>query len=382
MTAQLTPRRRLLRAIRHEPVDRVPISPRFFDYLHGTAGCTCPHHCLDFARRFDFDPMVPYRPPQNNYLLHHHGPYHDLPQVTVTIDTEDTGDTLTIRRRFRTPAGELTDVRCIVRPGSTVTFDHIIEPAVKDRADLDRVRYLLVDPALAFVGEIPLLVKAFGEHGLLTVQATQGVDQFLMDALGVEHALLMWYDDPDLLRDLLRLFLDYHQAILRRILELDVVDVIFEPWYNLGVSVGWSPAQLRELALPLIREDVALIHTHGVLVDYYDDGKLKDVLPDLADAGVDVVETLAPPPLGDVELADAKRGVGDRLCLKGHVDQVNIVNRGTPEQVRQAVKDAIAIGAPGSGFILGTADSFRPETPPQNLRAYFQAAHEFGRNAT
>jgi len=44
------------------------------------------------------------------------------------------------------------------------------------------------------------------------------------------------------------------------------------------------------------------------------------IRPDLGDMRVDIVSTLTPPPVDDVDLAQAKRTVGDRLCLKGFVD--------------------------------------------------------------
>jgi len=36
----------------------------------------------------------------------------------------------------------------------------------------------------------------------------------------------------------------------------------------------------------------------------------------VADAGIDVLETLTPPPVGDVDLAAVKRRIGDRVCLR------------------------------------------------------------------
>ena len=293
--------------------------------------------------------------------------------MRVGIDIEDTGETITVRRIFDTPAGALRDVRSVTRPGSPVGFDHIIEPPVKTRADLDAIRFLLPRPQGAFVGDIPLLREAIGHRGLLLVQATQGVDQFLMDTLGAEHALMMYYDDRELLRELLLLFNNYHRAILKAILEQGI-EVVFEPWYNCSMGAGWSPAQFRELFKPLIKQNVDLVHSYGAYIDYYDDGKMDQALEDLAEIGVDVAETLGAPPLGDIDLASAKRRIGDRVCLKGHIDQVNVICFGKPQQIRETVRKAIEIGAPGSGFILGTADSIRPETPPENIRAYFDAA--------
>ena len=171
--------------------------------------------------------------------------------------------------------------------------------------------------------------------------------------------------------------LDYHRAVLKRALEQGV-EIVFEPWYNCAMSTGWSPAHFRDLFLPAIRANVELIHSYGAFVDYYDDGKMSLVLEDLADAGVDIAETLAPPPLGDVDLADAKRRVGDRVCLKGGIDQVNLICFGDPEQVRAGVRQAMNAAKAGGGFILGTSDSIRPESPDENIRAFFDAAHELG----
>ena len=376
--AKLISRERILRAIRHEEVDRVPISPRCGDYLYNARGCECVLHYLWMADQFDQDIMMVYNPDQNNYLLHHVGPYNDLPDVAVEMETEDTGNTLTVRRKFKTPAGILQDTRSVVRPGSSIQFDHVIEAPVKNRSDLDKISYLLPSPDEAYIGDIPLIREAIGDRGVVTVRATQGVDQLLMDSLGVQNALMMYYDDRDLLKELLRIFQDYHRAILKRILEQGV-EISYEPWYNLGMGTGWSPQQFRELCFPLIKENADLIHSYGTYVDFYDDGKMDGALEYLAEAGVDIVETLAPPPLGDIDLASAKKRIGKQVCLKGHIDQINLIRFGKPQQIRDAVRSAIETAAPGGGFIIGTADSIRAESPPENVQAYFDAAHEFGK---
>ena len=376
--AEMTSKERLLRTIRHEQVDRVPVSPRYFDYMEGVYGCDCVHHCKWWKREhFDHDLMPYYAVPQNNYLLSHDGAYNDLPNVKVGIEIKEDGEKIEVRRCFDTPAGVLTDVRSRNKPGSAVGFDHIIEAPIKDRGDLDKIKFLLPAPENAYIGEIPLLRQAIGDDGLLLVQATQGVDQFVMDALGIEQVLLMYYDDRELLQQLLRIFQDYHRAVLKRVLEQGL-EVVFEPWYQFGMGAGWSADHYRELVLPLIKENVDLIHSYGSYIDYYDDGKMSGILEDLADVGVDIAETLGPPPMGDVDLASAKERVGQKLCLKGHIDQVNLICFGKPDEIREAVRKAIEVGKPGGGFILGTSDSIRPESPLENIRAYFDAALEFG----
>jgi uroporphyrinogen decarboxylase len=115
----------------------------------------------------------------------------------------------------------------------------------------------------------------------------------------------------------------------------------------------------------------------GGLYHYYDDGKSMGILPWLAEAGVDVLSTLPPPPAGDVDLRLAKEQVGDRLCLNGNIDVVNVIMLGTPDDVRAAVRRAIVDAAPGGGFILGTSDSIR-DAPQENVAAYFEAGRRYG----
>ena len=67
------------------------------------------------------------------------------------------------------------------------------------------------------------------------------------------------------------------------------------------------------------------MHSYDGIYHIYDAGKMMRTLGDYVDAGADVVETLTPPPVGDVDLAEAKRLYGDRTCLKGYVDLLYVL---------------------------------------------------------
>jgi hypothetical protein len=377
---EISSKERILRTIRHEEPDRVPISPRYYDYLHGTAGCSCWEHYLRFGQKMGIDPMLHVYPEWNNYLLRHGGLYDDLPGVKVEVEITNAPDRTLVRRRFHTPAGELTDLRQIPTKESLITFDHMIETLVKGREDLDKIPFILPKAETAYMGNCVLAREMVGDQYIVECRPTQGTDQFLVDAVGVEGAFLLYYDDRPMLEELVRIFNARTQAIMKRALDAGM-EMIFDAWYNASMSVGWSPKQFAQLFLPHIRANVELTHQYGALYHYYDDGKMDKTLDMLADAGVDVIETLSPPPMGDVDLASAKARIGDTVCLKGNVDQVNVILPGTPAEIRQAVEETIAIGAPGGGFILCTSDSIRPETPWENVEAFFSAAREFARKA-
>lgn len=61
----------------------------------------------------------------------------------------------------------------------------------------------------------------------------------------------------------------------------------------------------------------------------------------------------------------------------GYVDLLYVIQRGTPKLIERTVREAIDTAGP-TGFILGSSDSIRDGTPMENVRAYFEAAREYG----
>ena len=130
-----------------------------------------------------------------------------------------------------------------------------------------------------------------------------------------------------------------------------------------------STRQYREFVLPFEARVVSGFKARcpGTPAYTHTCGTIGDRLELLVETGTDGIDTLDPPPLGDVDLLEAKRRVGSRLFLKGNVDPVGTVLLGSPEGVRRDAARRIAIGAPGGGYILSTACSVPPGAPPDNV---------------
>jgi len=80
---------------------------------------------------------------------------------------------------------------------------------------------------------------------------------------------------------------------------------------------------------------------------------------------------------GDV--ARGRRLSGRRIALKGNVDPVEVLLKGTPADVERQVRRCIAAAADGGGYILGTADSTVIGTPFANIHAFVEAGRKYGR---
>jgi uroporphyrinogen decarboxylase len=90
---------------------------------------------------------------------------------------------------------------------------------------------------------------------------------------------------------------------------------------------------------------------------------------------------LEPPPIGDVILSDAKRRVGDKMCLIGNI-QYDDLARQSPGRVEELVKAAIRQGAPGGGFILSPcASPYERPLPAKaagNFIHYLKTSRKYG----
>jgi hypothetical protein len=137
--------------------------------------------------------------------------------------------------------------------------------------------------------------------------------------------------------------------------------------------------QYEEFVLPYEKEVVAGIKKHADIPVYtHTCGAIGDRLDLMEATGTNGIDTLDPPPLGTVEIAEAKRQTAGRIFLKGNLDSVALMN-GTPEDAYTAARGRIEAAAPGGGYILSTACSVAPGTSPENLEQLRKAAEALGK---
>jgi uroporphyrinogen decarboxylase len=77
-------------------------------------------------------------------------------------------------------------------------------------------------------------------------------------------------------------------------------------------------------------------------------------------------------------LAEGKKTYGGDFCIVGGVDHKTTLRTGTPTQVEAAVKEAIAEGAAGGGFMVGAGCTVFQDTPWANLNAIGRAVGKHG----
>lgn len=134
----------------------------------------------------------------------------------------------------------------------------------------------------------------------------------------------------------------------------------------------FGPDFLRREHFGRLKRLTAAWQAHGMKVLYHSDGNWKSVIPDLVACGVDGFYCLEPA-LG-MDIVELK-GAWPGHVWAGGVDGVDLMERGTPEQVRAEVRrhitatDALKTG----GMFVGTSSEINPPIRPENYRAMVEA---------
>lgn len=138
-----------------------------------------------------------------------------------------------------------------------------------------------------------------------------------------------------------------------------------------------SPKYFDEYVVRYDRKIVELIHQYGGIAYMHSHGKVAKVLPRFVEIGIDALDPLEPPPKGDIDIALAKKAIGEKVCLVGNVDSV-LMAKGSTESVKKACKDCIDGAAAGGAYILQPTSGTIVDTPLSNISAFIKAGRLYG----
>lgn len=110
-----------------------------------------------------------------------------------------------------------------------------------------------------------------------------------------------------------------------------------------------------------------------VLFFYHSDGNIAEIIPDLIEIGVDILNPVQPECM---DAAAIKAQFGDRLAFNGAIGTQSVMPRGTPAEVRAAVKAAFTTLGRGGGYCCAPSHTLEPEVPWDNIVAFVEACRE------
>lgn len=111
-----------------------------------------------------------------------------------------------------------------------------------------------------------------------------------------------------------------------------------------------------------------------ILIIYHSCGFVEPMIPDLIEAGVDVLNPIQPE---SMDFAEIKEKYGDEISFHGTIGTQTTMPFGTPEEVRNEVFKNLKIAGEKGGLLVAPTHMLEPEVPVENLVAYIKACRDF-----
>jgi len=140
-------------------------------------------------------------------------------------------------------------------------------------------------------------------------------------------------------------------AALRRHGGLDGFALCSDYCFNSGPFL--SPRMFGEIITPYLTRLIAGQRELGYYVIKHTDGNIMPILDDLVSARPHALHSIDPQ--ANVDIAEVKRLVGDRVALIGNVN-CGLLSTGTDEEVVESARYALRHGMPGGGYVFSTSN--------------------------
>jgi hypothetical protein len=172
-------------------------------------------------------------------------------------------------------------------------------------------------------------------------------------------------DAPEV-RALLAMLHDFFCREMRLWADTDVDAVAFMDDWGTQTALLISPAAWRDLFKPLYRDYVSILHAKGKFAFFHSDGFIEAIYPDLIEIGVDAVNSQ----LFCMDIEKLGRLYSGRITFWGELDRQRILPFGTPEEVRASVRRVRRAMDRGRGGLFAQCE-WGPGMPLANIEAAY-----------
>lgn len=141
--------------------------------------------------------------------------------------------------------------------------------------------------------------------------------------------------------------------------------------YGLQSGPMISPAMFRRFLLPHLRRLFDLAKRYGLLVMMHSCGSIRAFIPDLLEAGMDLLDPVQVRAEG-MDIESLKRDFGRELTFHGSIDTQQTLPHGSVADVEAEVRSRLELFAEDGGFICCGSQHYLPDAPVENLVAIYR----------
>ncbi|OGS19454.1 MAG: hypothetical protein A3J83_04800 [Elusimicrobia bacterium RIFOXYA2_FULL_40_6] len=211
----------------------------------------------------------------------------------------------------------------------------------------------------------------FAVHILAAGQLLRGFEQFMVDLMINPEIAECIMDN--LVNSFTKRFDKYNAAVGKYVQIVNVND-------DLGTEA--APMLSKDLYQRTVGKYHKKLYRHikkdsNLYLFLHTDGSVYDLIPDLIEAGVDILNPVQFS-CKDMQLERLKKEFGSKLTFwGGGCDTQKVLPFKNAKEVKENVKQCISVLAPGGGFVFNQVHNIQPDVSPENIMAMYEAVKEF-----
>lgn len=211
-------------------------------------------------------------------------------------------------------------------------------------------------------------------NGALVVVGIPGGFDEPRQLLGEENACLAYYEQPELMHDMLETIGRTAERVLDRVsreVQVDVLSVHEDMAGKSGSLAG--PSQIRDFIGPYYRRIWDMLQTRGARLFQQDsDGNMNGVIPAFLDAGLNCMFPMEP--AAGMDIVQVRQTYGTRLAVMGGIDK-HVLRQG-PDAIRRELEHKLQPLMRRGGTVFGLDHRIPNGTPIENYRFYVRTARD------
>lgn len=345
----LTSKERVRKALRHEPIDRVPAN---FECTQTVLDKLLKHYgddsIEDIYERFDID----IRPAFAKYIG---------PELKVYNDPEDGNE---VRESYW---GSRSKLHWTGHGMNTITCYYPLD-------EIDTVEGLLAyNWPKAEWFDFSTITETVEKHSdKAIIIGHPGPFQMATNLRSMDKLFMDMILNPDYAKTLFDKMVEFEYAYYEKMFEAGKGKIdILRPHddYGTQISLLFSVDMWRQFFEENTKKLVDLTHRHGAFYMQHSCGAVRPIIPELIRCGVDVLEPLQKiDGLYPDQLQEAFKG---QLAFHGGVDTQGVLPFGTPEEVKVETEKYVNTLGRDGGYILMSSQTLEDDVPIENIEALY-----------
>jgi uroporphyrinogen decarboxylase len=250
------------------------------------------------------------------------------------------------------------------------TIDEVLDTEFLDPDD--RLLYTQAHKEVRYPRGIVESVEEHGrQRGRAVIGWVVGPYEALQGFLGTESALMEMALNREKVAEFMRRLGEWSHRVASNMIDLGVDIILISDDWGQNQTMLFSPRDWMDLVRPAVARIAEAALRRGLPVALHSDGYIEPVLEELVRIGIRVIHPLQET-AGMDQLA-VRRKYGQRLCFYGGLD-VRLLSQVDADQARQMARSKVEQLGKDGGLILCTSHSVSPEIPLENVLAAYEEA--------